>query len=185
MSFIHRIALAAAISTSLAAPLLAQVPLGGMVTGNDIDRIEELARVYGTVERRNDADGTWLRGDIDGIVYTISFLNCNDAHLNCTSVQFRAWWESAGAHSLESMNQWNRDRRFSAAYLDSSNNATIEYDVNLAGGVTAVNFDDTIQWWRAVIREFRTNVIDPGFAAANGGTAPPPAPPAPPPAATK
>ena len=36
-------------------------------------------------------------------------------------------------------------------------------DVNLAGGVSAVNFDDSIQWWQAVIRQFREQVIDPGY----------------------
>ncbi|MCA0205635.1 YbjN domain-containing protein [Pararhodobacter sp.] len=149
-----------------AGPVLAQQSLNGMITGNDVDRIAELARAYGTIERREDADGVWLRGEMDGIVYTISFLNCNDAHQECTSVQFRAWWESNGAHSMDRMNQWNRDRRFSAAYLDANNNATIEWDVNLAGGVTATNFDDSIQWWQAVVRQFREQVVDPGFEAA-------------------
>lgn len=151
--------------------------LGGMITGNDVDRIAEIARAYGPAERRFDdaEEGPWIRAEIDGIVYTITFLNCQNA-ANCTSVQFRAWWNSEGAHSVEQMNQWNRDRRFSAAYLDSRDNATIEFDVNLAGGVTAVNFDDTVQWWRAVLTEFRNSVIDPGYEARRPAT--PPAPPA-------
>lgn len=150
-----------------AAPLWAQSPaLGGMVTGQDVDRIIEIAAAYGPAERRSDDDGTpWIRAEIDGTIYTISFLNCQNGQ-NCSSVQFRAWWNSDGAHSIEEMNRWNRERRFSDAYLDNSDNATIEFDVNLAGGVTAVNFDDTVQWWQAVLREFRENVIDPGYAAA-------------------
>ena len=72
------------------------------------------------------------------------------------------------------MNQWNRDRRFSSAYLDSGDNATIEFDMNLAGGVTAVNFDDTVQWWQAVLGQFTEMVVTPGFEAARtdgtGGT---------------
>jgi len=171
----------AAVGLALATPLAAQTPpLGGMVTGNDVDRIMEMARAYGTIERRQDDDGVWLRGEMDTVVYTISFLNCNDQHANCTSVQFRAWWESNGAHTLEAMNQWNRDRRFSAAYLDTRDNATIEWDVNLAGGVTAANFDDSLQWWQAVVRQFREQVVDPGFAANGGAPAAPAAPAAPP-----
>lgn len=153
--------LATGIAAAFAAPLLAQVPLGGMVTGNDMDRIMEIAGAYGPVERRQDEDGYWLRGEMDDIVYSISFLNCNDQHLACTSVQFRSWWTSNGAHTIEAMNQWNRDRRFSAAYLDSNDNATIEWDVNLAGGVTAVNFDDSVQWWQSVVTQFRDTVISP------------------------
>ena len=155
---------------SAGVPAAAQI--GGMVTGNDVDRIMDLARAYGTIERRQDDQGVWLRGDMDGTVYTISFLNCDDADQNCTSVQFRAWWESNGETTLDQVNQWNRDRRFSAAYLDSRNNATIEWDVNLAGGVTAENFDDNIQWWQVVMRQFRDEVADP---QGNPGSTTPPA----------
>ncbi|MCB1398112.1 MAG: YbjN domain-containing protein [Rhodobacteraceae bacterium] len=146
-----------------AAPVAAQVPLGGIVTGGDIDRIAEILGAYGTAERRQGEHSPWIRAETDGIVYSVTFLNCDDAGSNCTTVQFRAWWESHGAHSLEAMNQWNRDRRFSAAYLDADMDATIEWDVNLAGGVTAVNFDDNVQWWLSVVREFREQVIQPGY----------------------
>jgi hypothetical protein len=177
--------LVASLGTS---PAWAQsTPLGGMITGLDIDRIAEIARPYGAAERQpDDEDGPWIRADMEGTVYTISFLNCTNA-TNCTSVQFRAWWNSEGAHTVEMMNQWNRDRRFSDAYLDNRGNATIEFDVNLAGGVTAVNFDDTVQWWQAVLREFRSTVIDPGYEAANPNPQPPsqPQPPAQPPALSK
>jgi len=183
LSPVRTLLIPALFTTFLAAPGLAQQPLSGMITGSDVDRIMDLARAYGTIERRQDEDGVWLRGDMDGIVYTMSFLNCDDRHANCNTVQFRAWWESAGAHSLAAMNQWNRDRRFSAAYLDDSNNATIEWDVNLLGGVTTVNFDDSIQWWQAVIQQFREQVIDPGYDAAgisgsSGTTSTPQQPPA-------
>lgn len=166
----------ALLGAALAGPVFAQQTNTQLITGNDVDRIADLARAYGTIERRQDEEGVWLRGEMDDIVYTISFLNCDDNDANCTSVQFRAWWESNGAHSLDAMNQWNRDRRFSSAYLDSNNNATIEWDVNLAGGVTTTNFDDSIQWWQAVMRQFREQVIDPGFGTTGGssssGTAP-------------
>lgn len=164
---------AAAVVAFLALPVAAQaqVQLGGMVTGNDFERVFEIAGAYGPVERRDDPDGQYIRGEMGGTVYTITFLNCNDANLNCSSVQFRAWWESNGHHNVEGMNQWNRDRRFSSAYMDSRNNATIEFDVNLQGGVTAVNFDDTLQWWQAVLNQFKDMVIDPGFRGEPPATA--------------
>ena len=146
-------------------PALGQAMLGGMITGNDVDRVAEIAAAYGPATREsvNPGEEPWIRAEIDGIVYSISFLNCT-AGRDCTSLQLRAWWESDGVHSIEAMNTWNRERRWSAAYLDIDNNATIEFDVNLAGGITAVNFDDTMQWWDAVLREFREDVIDPAYA---------------------
>ena len=178
MTSVRLILVAGAVSAGLVTAAGAQsVPLGGMITGNDMPRIMELAGAYGPVEQRQDDDGYWIRGEMDSTVYTISFLNCNDQHMSCTTVQFRAWWESEGAHTMEAMNQWNRDRRFAEAYLDSNNNATIEWDVNLAGGVTAVNFDDSIQWWQSVLQQFREQVIDPGFGTTGGtgGSTTPPA----------
>lgn len=175
--------LAAGLGTS---PVWAQsTPLGGMITGLDIDRIAEIARAYGPAERQpDDEDGPWIRAEMDSTVYTISFLNCTNG-TNCTSVQFRAWWNSEGAHTVEMMNGWNRDRRFSDAYLDSRGNATIEFDVNLAGGVTAVNFDDTVQWWQAVLTQFLEQVINPGYEAANPNPQPPAQTPSQPPALSK
>ena len=169
---------AAVVISALSLPAVAQVSLGGMISGIDVDRIQELASVYGPVERRSDEDGTWIRAESDDTIYTISFLNCDDNNSNCTSVQFRAWWESEGNHTIAAMNQWNRDRRFSSAYLDDRNNATIEFDVNLAGSVTAVNFDDTIQWWEAVLGQFKEMVIEPGFQGVEYTGAPEPAAPA-------
>lgn len=168
---------AAVIATIIATPISAQVPLGGMVTGNDLDRIQEIAGAYGPVERRDENGSAWLRGEMEETVYSISLMNCDDSNSNCTTLQFRAWWESNGAHSLEAMNQWNVDRRFSAAYLDDEGNATIEFDVNLAHGVSAINFDDTVQWWEVVLRQFREEVIMPGYEARDGGAARPPSPP--------
>lgn len=162
----------------VSAPAWAQTgPLTGMVTGLDIDRIADIARVYGPAERQFEdiEDGPWIRAEMDGVVYTISFLNCTNGQ-NCSSVQFRAWWRSEGDIPIEAMNDWNRERRFSDAYIDDRGNATIEFDVNLAGGVTAVNFDDSVQWWQAVLREFRSTVVEPDGTA---GTPPmPPTPPA-------
>lgn len=139
----------------------ASAQLGGIITGDDVDRVVELANRYGPAERQadSDEDGPWIRAEMDGIIYTISFLNCTDA-MQCRSVQFRAWWESRGTHSITAMNRWNRERRFSKAYLDLNDNATVEFDVNLTGGITAVNFDDTLQWWQVVLQEFAAEVIE-------------------------
>jgi len=162
MAVLRKFACALALSGLLALPQGAQAQLGGMVTGQDVDRVAELASAYGPAARRYDdaEDGPWIRAEMDGTVYTITFLNCTDG-ANCTSVQLRAWWQSDGGYTIEQMNRWNRDRRFGAAYLDGDMNPTVEFDVNLAGGVTAVNFDDTLQWWQVVLREFVNAVIDP------------------------
>ncbi len=52
------------------------------------------------------------------------------------------------------MADWNREKRFGKAYLDGDGNATVDMSVNLHGGVTRANLDDTIDWWRLVLVEF-------------------------------
>lgn len=37
---------------------------------------------------------------------------------------------------LEALNAWNRDHRFSRAYLDGEGNPWVEWELDLAGGVT-------------------------------------------------
>ncbi|MCC5971196.1 MAG: YbjN domain-containing protein [Pararhodobacter sp.] len=167
---IRAAAIGALVCFPVSSPLTAQAQIGGMVSGADIDRITELAGAYGPAERQfhDIDDGPWIRAEMDDVVYTISFFNCTEGE-NCTSVQLRAWWESDDAHSLMQMNDWNRHRRFGAAYLDINDNATIEFDVNLTGGVTALNFDDTLQWWQLVLTEFVETVIEPGYAGAGHG----------------
>lgn len=144
------------------------LPPGGIVTGLDVERIGQILAAHGPARLRTDPldNSPWIRAEHDGLIHTLAFRDCDDRGANCTSVQFRAWWHSEGAHSLEAMNAWNRERRFGTAWLDHGGNATLSFDVNLAGGVTAVNFDDTLQWWLAALDAFRLLVIDPGFAAA-------------------
>lgn len=170
-------AAATLVAMSIANPTLAQVPLGGMVTGYDLDRIQEIAAAYGSAERVTEDGMSWLRAEMDQTLYSITLMNCDDNGDHCTTLQFRAWWESNGSHTLEAMNQWNVDRRFSAAYLDDRGNATLEFDVNLAHGVPAIHFDDTVQWWQAALNQFVEEVILPGYEARDEGTARPTAPP--------
>lgn len=38
--------------------------------------------------------------------------------------------------SLETVNEWNRTKRYSRSYLDSDQDPVLELDLDLAGGVT-------------------------------------------------
>jgi hypothetical protein len=49
------------------------------------------------------------------------------------------------------VNRWNRDYRFGKAYVDAEGDVILEWDVNLWGGVSPANLDDTFDWWRTVL----------------------------------
>lgn len=133
-----------------AAPLAAQT----MITGNDIDEIVNLARGYGSAVKEADSQGDpKISGRINGISYVVLFYGCTN-NTDCTSIQFQAAWANPGHVTADMLNEWNRDKRFGKAYLDDENDPVIEWDVNLFGGVSARNMDDTIDWWKLVLTTF-------------------------------
>lgn len=93
-----------------------------------------------------------IEGRIGEKDYDLFFYDCDDGR-RCKSLTFSAAWEG-GDLTDEMMAGWNREKRFGKAYLDEDGNATVEMSVNLHGGVTRVNLDDTIDWWRLVLGEF-------------------------------
>ena len=46
------------------------------------------------------------------------------------------------------------NRAFGRGYLDEQNDPILDYVINLDGGVTIRNLDDSFEWWRAIVAEF-------------------------------
>ncbi len=70
------------------------------------------------------------------------------------SIQLYAGFKSAGKVSLDTINTWNREKRFSRAYLDSDNDAVIESDLDLEGGVSNEAIDEFIRTFRNSLGNF-------------------------------
>ncbi len=60
---------------------------------------------------------------------------------------------------MEEINAWNRDKRFGKAYLDDDGDPALEMNVNLRYGVSRKNFDDTVDFWRIVLKTFKEEVL--------------------------
>lgn len=130
----------------LAGPVAAQ----DLITAENPGKILEIARGFGSAELETDEDGApMIRGRMDGQQYSVFFFGCQNGS-DCTTIQF--WtWVTAPADPLGATNRWNRDFRFGKAYIDSVGDIVIEWDVNLWGGVSPSNLDDTFDWWRTVM----------------------------------
>lgn len=125
-----------------------------LIDAGDVDAIANIARGYGSATIQTDSVGDpQILGRINGVLYTVNFYGCTDG-ADCTTVQFQAGWKNPGELTLDDMNLWNQDKRFGKAYLDFENDPVIEWDVNLFGGVSAQNLDDTFDWWRIVLENF-------------------------------
>lgn len=140
----------------LSALCAAPIGLGAqtLLDATDPEAIAEIARGYGAVEVTSDAVGDpMLRGRMEGVQYLVLFYGCNDGR-NCSNIQFQAAWINSGNTTEDSLRVWNRENRFGKAFLDNENDPVIQWDVNLFGGVSRANLDDTFDWWRVVLDNF-------------------------------
>jgi hypothetical protein len=74
------------------------------------------------------------------------------------SLSLIAGWRNASV-TLQQVNEWNRTKRYSRAYLDSDGDPVIELDLDLAGGVTVARVKDFVQTARVSVAAFRMEVL--------------------------
>jgi hypothetical protein len=101
---------------------------------------------------RDELADPLIRGRIGERPYFVYFYGCTSGR-DCTNLMFSARWES-DHFTDKSMGDWNRKKRFGKAYLDADGNPALELNVNLFGGVSRANLDDTFDWWRLLMAEF-------------------------------
>lgn len=130
-----------------------------MVNGSDVQQLKRMLSDHGEVTLTTDGIGDPLfQGRINGTKYEMFLFGCNDDHKRCDEVMFKAAWATDGV-SLRDLNKWNADERYGKAYRDDENDPVLEMNVNLDDGVTADNFDDTIEIWKRVMKQFEDEVV--------------------------
>lgn len=148
-------ALLAAATSALAAPALGQ-----MIDGSRPERVLSVARSFGTAELGRDKQGDpKIDGRIEGARYTVLFYGCKDGK-SCRSLQFYAAFEVVKKPTLDEVNAFNSTNRFGKVHVDKDGDPVVELDVNLDGGVSQKNLDDTFDWWKVVLRNVRKAFVD-------------------------
>ncbi len=155
MSFTSKIAAGALVATARVSVPIASAE--ELIDGTDPEAIRNLASGYGSATlSKDDLGDPMIEGRIDGLLYFVLFYGCDNGK-SCNAIQFSTAFEGAEA-DMEKINAWNRDKRFSAAFLDEEGDVGLEYDVNLAYGVSRSNLDDTFDYWRLVLEEFKSHI---------------------------
>lgn len=129
-----------------------------LVDATSPQRILEIAKGYGSASLEVKDGDPFISGRIEGSKYGIYFYGCKSGK-KCTNIQFSAGWSGVKT-SLSDINAWNRDKRFSKAYLDSVNDPNLEMDVNLDSGVSKANLEDTFDFWVTGLRTFKKTILD-------------------------
>jgi hypothetical protein len=60
--------------------------------------------------------------------------------------------------SLEVINDWNYNKRFSRAYLDPDKDACVEMDIDMVKGVSAEYLDSQFSLWNLILTQFAEHV---------------------------
>ena len=62
--------------------------------------------------------------------------------------------------TLGRINEWNRTKRFSKAYLDDDDDPCLESDLDLEGGVATAAIQEFIETFRVSVEMFREHITD-------------------------
>jgi len=142
-----------AIALTLTAGASAQT----LLTGADTDEILNVARGYGAATLTTQSNGDpQISGKIEGISYQIYFRNCTD-NADCEDLNFYLGFLDLKP-TLEVINDWNFNKRFSRAYLDQDEDACVEMDLDLVQGVTSEYLDSQFGLWAMVVGQFADHV---------------------------
>ena len=76
----------------------------------------------------DEFDDPFIETSVDNVDYSIWFYGCT-AHRDCTSISLRAHRASAGQATIEAMNIWNTDQRWTKLYTPERNSAVLEMDL--------------------------------------------------------
>ncbi len=129
-----------------------------LLDGSDPAAILRIAEGYGSAMLDKDSVGDpMIEGRIDGQSYTVFFYGC-EGGVGCSSIQFTTYFAGVRPDAAV-VSDWNDENRFGTLYLDGDGDLAIDLDVNLFGGVTRKNLDDTFDWWRVVLEEVRADLV--------------------------
>ncbi|WP_375450461.1 YbjN domain-containing protein [uncultured Devosia sp.] len=127
------------------------------LTGADVDEILNAARGYGSATLTTQANGDpQITGKTEGISYQIYFRNCTD-NKKCEDLNFYLGFLDVKP-TLEVINDWNLNKRFSRAYLDQDRDACVEMDIDMVKGISAEYLDSQISLWTLVVSQFADHV---------------------------
>ncbi|MDR1360479.1 MAG: YbjN domain-containing protein [Deltaproteobacteria bacterium] len=117
----------------------------------------EIAKGFGSATLgKNESGDPMITGRIDGIKYGIYFFDCT-SNKDCRSIQFSAGWSTTDKPSWDKINEWNRDKRFGKAFLDTDGDPRIEMDFPLPEVQTSY-LEIFFSWWQTALKSFQNHL---------------------------
>ena len=112
---------------------------------------------YKAVLAKDAAEDPRIESASSGAKFIINFYGCKD-HKNCNSLTFFAGWTGLDV-SMNQMNEWNKIRRFSRAYIDNDGDPILEFDIDLDdGGMSQELFINNVEYWDTSLAGFKQHI---------------------------
>lgn len=130
-----------------------------LVDATDPERLGTIIRDLG-YRARIDMDGVgdpMIASSVGGTDFNIYFFGCTQ-RAGCKSLLFKVGYDLASGTTLEVVNAWNETSLFGRAYRDEDGDPWLEMSVNMDGGVSLFNFQDTFDWWEVVLEKFEDHI---------------------------
>jgi hypothetical protein len=129
-----------------------------LIDATDPQSIADALWLYDGVEVLQDDNGN-PKIDVNDSSgpFTVFFYGCTDGK-DCTYVSFETWWDMKNGVQSGVIDKWNKTKLWGVAYRDEHNDPHLSMTVNLRHGVTADNFDDTLDWWESASTEFEKSI---------------------------
>jgi hypothetical protein len=93
-----------------------------------------------------------VKTTIDGKGVFVYFFDCNGA--SCRSYQITLGLAPEGRFTVDFANRWNLATRFVRGMLAANGNFVMQYDVEVAGGITDACLTNSINLFNQVLKDF-------------------------------
>lgn len=89
-----------------------------------------------------------------GFRFGVFFYGCESGS-NCSSMQFQIAFQTNGSVSTEKLNEWNAGFRYTKAYNDDEDDATLAFDLHEhANGIEPGDFREMLDIWDQQVARF-------------------------------
>lgn len=94
----------------------------------------------------------------DGKGKSTMYLTACSSGKKCKRMQLHAGYSMSKKPSMGQINEWNKSKLFSRAYLDSDGDPHLESDIDIEGGVSRETIRDFFRTYRISVRAFTEHI---------------------------
>lgn len=94
----------------------------------------------------------------DGKGNSSMFLTSCNSVKKCKRIQLHAGYSMSNKPSMAKINEWNREKMLSRAYIDSDGDPHIEADLDMEGGVSREAIRELLRTYKVTVRAFTDHI---------------------------